>query len=149
MRLRASRALLVCVLATVAAGCGSAHKDTATTSHAAADPLLPLRQCVERQGYSVTPDTPAALRTAPGRFRFVAVWNLLNPNNRVALALAISRTNEGARLAAAWTRKTNARLGKGVVKAPVVQFGRIDVLWTAEPARPDTASIYGCVRRAL
>ena len=92
---------------------------------------------------------PAALRTATRRFQFIDVWDLLNSNNRVALAVAISKNRHAAKLAAVWTRKLNAKLGRGVVKAPVVQFGRIDVLWTAEPGPADTASIYGCVRKAF
>jgi len=40
-----------------------------------------------------------------------------------------------------WTRGLNKRLGKGVVAAPVVRFGRIDVLWTAEPNARDVG---GC-----
>jgi hypothetical protein len=159
MRLRASVALLICLLATTAAGCGSTHKGATstptttaappTTTQAVVDPLARLTRCFEGQGYTVTPITPEALQTAPRRFQFIAVWDLLNPNARVAVSLAISKSIAGAKLGAAYTRKLNAKLGKGVVKAPVVRLGRFDVLWTAEPAGVDTASIYGCVRKAL
>jgi hypothetical protein len=107
---------------------------------------MPLRQCFRRRGYGVTPDSASALKTAPRRFEFVTVWNLVNPD-RVALAVAISRSESGAKQAAVWTRKLNAKLGKGAVKAPVVRFGKVDVLWTDEPDPPDKANIYGCVRR--
>jgi hypothetical protein len=105
-----------------------------------------LRRCFRRRGYRVTPDSAAALKTAPRRFEFVTVWNLVNPN-RLALAVTISRSTAGAKRAAVWTRKLNNKIGKGAVKAPVVQFGKIDVLWTDEPDPPDRTNIYGCVRR--
>ena len=73
------------------------------------------------------------------------MWNLLNPD-RVALALTISKSPVGAKRAEVWTRKANARIGKGVVRAPVVRFGRINVLWTTDPDKIDKDAIYGCVR---
>jgi hypothetical protein len=106
-----------------------------------------MRACFVRRGYAVTPDTPEALGTAPARFEFVTVWNLLNPD-RIALSVTISRSVAGARRAAAWTTRENEKLGRGVVKAPVVRFGAIDVLWTDAPDRRDTTAIYGCVRPA-
>jgi hypothetical protein len=109
--------------------------------------LRSLQACLRRHGYKVSAESAAIRGSAPRRFEFVSVWNLLNPN-RIALTLAISRTATGAARAAVWTRKANARIGKGVVRAPVAQFGRIDVLWTAAPARRDTSAIYGCVRRS-
>ena len=47
--------------------------------------------------------------------------------------------------AAAWSR-TNARIGKGVVALAGPRFGRINVLWTAEPEGADRNAVYGCVR---
>ena len=82
----------------------------------------------------------------------VAVWNLVNPDlnrKRVALAITVSRTRAGASRAAAWLRKTNKRISKGVVRAPVVQFDKLNVLWTTDPATGDTHDIYGCVRQSL
>jgi hypothetical protein len=140
-----------CLLAALA-GCGSsspksAETPTTTTARAsAASALTSLRLCFRRRGYGVTPISAQALETAPRRFEFVTVWDLVNPN-RLALAVTISRSTAGARRAAVWTRKLNAKLGKGVVKAPVVQFGKINVLWTDKPDPPDKRNIYGCVRR--
>lgn len=136
--------MLACVLASLLSGCGSSAKP-ATSTQAAASRLLPLRLCFRQHGYSVAPDSATALHTAPRTFEFVAVWNLLNPNG-VAVTVTISRSIDGAARAAAWTRQENAKLGKGVVTAPVVQYGRIDVLWTAAPERRDTSGIYPCVR---
>lgn len=107
--------------------------------------LLPMRLCFRRHGYSVAPDGVSALRTAPADFEFVAVWNLVNPD-RVSLAVTISKNADAARRAAVWTRRENAKIGKGLVVAPVAQFGRIDVLWTAKPGPRDVEGIYGCVR---
>ncbi len=106
-----------------------------------------MRSCFSRRGYRTTADSAKALATAPSRFQFVTVWNLLNPN-RVALAITISRSVVGAKRAAVWTRAEDAKLGKGVVKATVTRFGKIDVLWTVEPGHADTTAIYGCVRPA-
>ena len=146
--------VLVCLLAAVAAGCGSSSHGSAqttqatTTTHATqASKLAALEYCLRQHGYIVTPDSPAALRTAPRRFEFIAVWNLQNPN-RVPVAVAISRSLAGATRAARWTRKLNRRIGKGVVKAPVVQLDKIDVLWTMEPRPPDRRNVYSCVIRA-
>jgi hypothetical protein len=150
IKLTCAGGLAACLLATLAA-CGSssptgARTPTTTARASAASALTPLRQCFRRRGYGVTPDSPSALQTAPRRFELVTVWNLVNPN-RLALAVTISRSVRGATRAAVWTRKLNAKLGKGVVKAPVVQFGKLNVLWTDEPDPPDKAKIYGCVRR--
>ena len=137
-------ALLLCLVVAGAAGCGSSGAHT-TTSAAAKSPLPSLKSCLERRGYKVDVEPPRVRATAPRSFEFVAVWNLLNPN-RIALAVTISRTPDGAARAAAWLRKTNKKIAKGAVHAPVAQFGRIDVLWTAQPNRGDMQAIYPCVR---
>jgi len=149
VRRRASAAVLICLLAAAAAGCGasSPKQAKAPTTTAKAVALAPIRSCLSRRNYNIQPDSLSALETAPRRFQFVTVWNLVNPN-RVALALTISRTAEGAARAAAWTRRENRKIGKGVVAAPVVRFGRIDVLWTAKPDPPDVRNIYPCVRKS-
>lgn len=146
VRARAIGATLICVLATAAAGCGSSPpKSAQTVSKPRVSTLSRVRSCVQRRGYIVTPDTPAALQTAPRRFEFVAVWNLARPQ-RIPVAVTFSRNVGGASLAATWTRAENKKLGKGVVDAPVVRFGKIDVLWTAEPGARQVREIYGCVR---
>jgi hypothetical protein len=127
-----------------AAGCGSSKKPAQAPAKTPS-PVASLRSCLRRHGYQVTPETADVRGTAPRRFEFLEVWNLLNPN-RIALAVTISKTPTGAARAAVWTRQENAKLGKGVVHAPAVQFGRIDVLWTALPNRADRNDIYGCVR---
>jgi hypothetical protein len=104
-----------------------------------------MRLCLRHHGYAVSPESAATRGTAPSRFEFVSVWNVLNPN-RIALAITISRTPTGAARAVAWTRASNKKVGKGVVRAPVVQFGRIAVLWTADPGKADKKGVYGCVR---
>ena len=104
---------LACVVAVSAAGCGSSGHGT-TTAARSASPLAPLKTCLRRKGYSVTNESAADVRTAPRRFEFTAVWNLLNPS-RVALALTFSRDTGGAKQALAWTRATNKRIGKGAV----------------------------------
>jgi hypothetical protein len=136
--------LLVCLLAISAAGCGSSAKHVATVS-AQQTVLRTMEKCLRRHGYQIHAEEPNVRRTAPKNFEFVAVWNLLNPN-RIALAVTISRTPDGAARAAAWLRKTNKKIAKGAVHAPVAQFGRIDVLWTAQPNRGDMQAIYPCVR---
>ena len=145
---------LVFVLAAVSAGCGSSSHGSArtttqtTATHATeASKLAALEYCLRQNGYIVTPDSPAALKTAPRRFEFIAVWNLQNPN-RVPVSVAISRSLAGATRAAKWTRKFNAKLGRGAVKAPVVQLDTIDVLWTMEPRPPDRRNVYSCVIRS-
>jgi hypothetical protein len=105
-----------------------------------------LKSCFEKRGYSVDVEPANVRGTAPKEFEFVAVWNLLNPN-RIALAVTVSKTPVGAKRAQAWTRKTNKRIAKGAVRAPVVRFGRINVLWTTDPDPRDTTGIYGCVRK--
>jgi hypothetical protein len=132
--------LLACLLGLGAAACGGSSKKAASSS-----PLQSLRLCLRHHGYAITPEAPAVRGTAPRSFEFVTVWNLLNPD-RVALAMTISKTPAGAMRAAIWTRKTNARIAKGAVKAPVVHFGRVNVLWTTEPDAVDKSAIYGCVR---
>ena len=94
----------------------------------------------------MTPESAADVGTAPRRFEFTAVWNVLNPS-RIALALTFSRDTAGAELATAWTRRENTKIGKGAVSAPVVRIGRINVLWTAKPGVHDVEDIYGCVRQ--
>ncbi len=100
-----------------------------------------MRLCLRHHGYAISPESATVRRTAPGRFQFVSVWNVLNPN-RVALTITISRTTTGATRAAVWTRRANARIGKGVVRAPVLQFGRVEVLWTADPGAADKSEVY-------
>jgi hypothetical protein len=137
-------ALLACLLAGALAGCGSAHKHALSPQAAA---LMTVRLCFRHQGYSVAPESTKVRGTAPRRFEFTAVWNLLDPD-RIALAVTFSKSAAGAAQAAAYTRKLNAKLSKGSLKTPVVQFGRIDVLWTSEPGRASRHAIYGCVRPA-
>lgn len=146
MSRRVATALLVCLLAVGAAGCGSSGKHAQGTTAQAAG-MQSLRLCLRRQGYAISPESARVRGTAPAALEFLAVWNLLNPD-RIALAVTISKSADGARRAAAWTRKTNAKIGKGVVRAPVVRFGRIDVLWTTDPAPADRNAIYRCVRAA-
>jgi hypothetical protein len=142
---RLAALVLVCLLAVGAAGCGSSGKHAQTTAAAAG--RQSLRLCLRHQGYAISPESARVRGTAPPEFEFLAVWNLLNPD-RVALALTFSKSADGAKRAAAWTRKANARIGKGVVHAPVVRFGRINVLWTTDPDPADRTAIYGCVRAA-
>ena len=66
----------------------------------------------------------------------------------MALALTFSRDPAGAERAAAWTRRENAKIGRGSVLAPVVRIGSVDVLWTATPGLHEMNDVYGCVRRA-
>jgi hypothetical protein len=135
------------LLAGGAAGCGSSSKHV-RTSTAARSPLASLQACFRHHGYAVDVEPRRVRGTAPRDFEFVAVWNLLNPD-RIALAVTVSKTPRGATRAAAWTRRTNKRIGKGAVTAPVVQFGRLNVLWTADPDPRDKHDIYGCVRQSL
>jgi hypothetical protein len=102
--------------------------------------------CLRTHGYAVSPESRAVLGTAPRRFNFVAVWNVVHPS-RVAFAMTFSRDVAGAQRAAVWTRGENAKAGRGVVIAPVSRIGRIDVLWTATPTVQDKNDVYGCVRR--
>jgi hypothetical protein len=145
VRSSASALGLACLLAVGAAGCGSSAPRV-TTSTAHASPLAPLRICLRQHGYAISPESAADVRTAPRRFEFFAVWNVVNPS-RVALALTFSRDTGGAQQAAVWTRRENAALGRGAVAAPVTRIGRIDVLWTASPDLLDTKAVYGCVQR--
>jgi hypothetical protein len=138
----AACALVVCLLA---AGCGSSSKHAKTTTTSPMSKYASLRTCFRKQGYAITPESARVRGTAPRNFEFLAVWQLLNPD-RVALAITISKSNDGAARAAAWTRNTNKKLGKGVVHAPVVQFGRVNVLWTTDPDAADKTAIYSCVR---
>ena len=109
-------------------------------------PPLSLRMCLRKHGYSVSPESVGDLGTAPRRFDFVAIWQVLNPA-RVALALTFSSDTAGAKRAATWTRRENAKVGRGAVIAPVVRIGKIDVLWTATPGVGNVNAVYGCVRR--
>lgn len=146
MTRKAICALLVGALAVTASGCGSSKKQAAPPS-----PDQTLRLCLRQHGYAVTPESARVRATAPSRFEFLAIWQLLNQNpslRRIALTLTISKSASGAAKAAVWLRKENAKLGKGVVKAPVKQFGRVNVLWTAQPGQGDAKDIYGCVRAA-
>ena len=143
-------------LAMGAAGCGSSGQTattttttTTTTAAAAATPgssLLTVRLCLRHNGYAVSPESAADRGTAPGRFEFVAIWNVLNPS-RVSLALTFSRSVAGAQRAAVWTRHENAAIGRRAVIAPVVRVGKIDVLWTTQPGPLDKKGIYGCLHR--
>jgi hypothetical protein len=146
MTRKALHVVLVCVLVAAAAGCGSSKKQATPPS-----PYLSLRLCLRHHGYAVTPESASVRATAPSTFEFVQVWQLLNQNpdlRRIALTLTISKSPTGAAKAVVWLRKENAKLGKGVVKAPVKQFGRVNILWTAEPGKADARDIYGCVRAA-
>jgi hypothetical protein len=146
MRRRAATIGLACLLVVCAAGCGSSGRKATTTSGRSAAPLAPLKTCLRKNGYTVAPESAAAVGTAPSRFEFTAVWNVQNPS-RVSLALTFSREKSGAEQAAAWTRRENAKLGRGAVIAPVVRIGTIDVLWTTTPGVDDTKDVYGCIRR--
>ena len=137
---------MACLLAFTAGGCGSSRRVPAAATHAPA-PFARLKSCLRKSGYAVSPESVADLHTAPRRFEFTAVWNLLNPS-RVALALTFSRNTTGAKEAVAWTRASNAKIGKGVVAAPVVRIGKVGVLWTATPGRRSTKDVYGCIRRS-
>ncbi len=128
-----------------AAGCASSGKKAAAGPSARTVKFDALKSCLHDKGYKVMPEPSTVRGTAPRNFEFIGVWNLLNPN-RVALALTISKSPVGARRAEVWTRKANDRIGKGVVRAPVVRFGRINVLWTTDPDKIDKDAIYGCVR---
>jgi hypothetical protein len=135
---------LAFLLAVSAAGCGSSGRG-ATTSVRRAAPLASLTTCLRRKGYVVTPESAADVRTAPRRFEFTAVWNVLNPS-RVALALTFSKNTVGAEQAVVWTRRTNSKIGRGAVSAPVARIGKIDVLWTSKPGIRNMKDVYGCVR---
>jgi hypothetical protein len=132
------------MLVVAAAGCGSSKKQANPPS-----PYLSLRLCLRHHGYEVTPESARVRGTAPANFEFLQIWQLLNENpnlRRISLTLAVSKSPAGAGRAVVWLRKENAKLGKGVVHAPVAQFGRIDVLWTAQPGPADEHDIYGCVK---
>jgi hypothetical protein len=140
---------LVCLLAVSMAGCGSSHQ---AAKAPAPKPPAPkpapfalLESCLESHGYAVTPESPAEVETAPARFQFTGVWNVVNPS-RVTFALTFSRKLSGAKQAVAWTRRTNAKVGRSVVAAPVVRIGLIDVLWTATPGIANTTDVYNCIR---
>src|SRR5579862_8574226 len=124
---------LMCLLALSAAGCGSSHKAAVKPPPPKPAPkpapLASLESCLEGHGYAVTPESPADVATAPARFQFTSVWNVVNPA-RVTFALTFSRDLTGAKQAAVWVRQTNAKMGRSVVTAPVVRIGLIDVLWT-------------------
>ena|ERR1700722_19410764 len=141
---------LVCLLAVSAAGCGSSHhaaKPPAPKPPAPKPaPFASLESCLESHGYAVTPESPGDVATAPARFQFTGVWNVVNPN-RVTFALTFSRDLTGARQAAVWTRETNVKMGRSLVAAPVVRIGLLDVLWTATPGVANTTAVYGCIRR--
>lgn len=101
--------------------------------------------CLQKHGYAATPESPGDVETAPRRFEFTAVWNVLNPS-RVALALTFSRSTGGAAQAVTWTRDENRKLAKGALSAPVVRIGKIDVLWTSKPGARNMHDVYGCIR---
>ena len=144
MSWRAATIGLACLLAVSAAGCGSSGQ-VATTSARPATPFGSVKTCLRRKGYTSSPESAADVRTAPGRFDFIAVWNVLNPS-RVALALTFSKSTTGAEQAATWTRRENAKLARGLVAAPVVRIGKIDVLWTSKPGVRNAKDVYACVR---
>lgn len=143
-RVVAAISLCVCVLC--AAGCGSSGRNSTVTSRTAGSPILSLRLCLRRHGYAISPESGSDIATAPRRFEFFAIWNVLNPS-RVALALTFSRDSAGAAAAAAWTRRENAALDRGAVAAPVVRIGKVDVLWTAQPGVHDVEGVYPCLRQ--
>ena len=148
MNWRAATIGLACLLALSATGCGSsAHKATTTSAPPTTTPISRLKTCLQKNGYELTPETPADVRTAPRRFEFTAVWNVLNPS-RVALALTFSRNTGGAQKAEVWTRRTNSKLAKGALSAPVVRFGKIDVLWTSKPGVKNMKDVYGCIQQS-
>jgi hypothetical protein len=137
---------LLFVLVACAAGCGSSGpKAAAKTGQTVAARRLVLRLCLRKHGYAVSPEPASDLATAPRRFEFVSIWNVLNPN-RVALALTFSSDLSGAEQAVVWTQHENAQLGRGAVAAPVVRIGKVNVLWTAKPDPVDVKGIYPCVR---
>ncbi len=138
--------MLASVLAVCAAGCGSSGPKATPTSASGPPPLGPLKACLRKHGYAVAPESARDVGTAPRRFGFVAVWNLRHPP-QTALALTFSRDAGGAKQAATWTRRTNTRIGRGALIAPVVRVGVIDVLWTAKPRVGDAKDVYGCLRR--
>lgn len=142
---RVAASVTCCVLAVCAAGCGSQGHERTVSSGSVTSARLSLRLCLRKNGYAVSPESVADIGTAPRRFEFVAIWNVLHPS-RVALALTFSRDTAGAERAAAWTRHENAALGRGAVAAPVVRIGKIDVLWTAQPGVHDVSGVYACVR---
>jgi hypothetical protein len=140
---------LMCLLALSAAGCGASHKAVKPPAPKPAPqqaPFVALESCLEGHGYAVTPESPGDVATAPARFQFTGVWNVVNPS-RVTFALTFSRDLTGAKQAAAWTRETNKKMGRSVVAAPVVRIGLIDVLWTATPGAANTTDVYTCIRR--
>ncbi len=146
MSWKASTVGLACVLAMSTAGCGSSGPEATTTTRRSTPPLGLLKTCLHKDGYAVSPESAADVGTAPRRFAFIAVWNVLNPS-RIALALTFSRNTDGAEQAAAWTRRENLKVGRGAVIAPVARIGTIDVLWTAKPGVRDMKDVYGCVRQ--
>ena len=146
MSRRGAMTLLAFFLAVCGAGCGSSGRKSTPGSARLTSPLLSLRMCLRKNGYAISPESIADIGTAPRRFEFVAVWNVVNPS-RVALALTFSRDTAGAEQAAVWTRRENAELGRRAVVAPVVRIGKIDVLWTAEPGADDVNGVYNCVRQ--
>jgi hypothetical protein len=102
--------------------------------------------CLERVGYNVIPESPADVETGLPRFEFTAVWNLQNPS-RVTLAVTFSRSTRGAEQTAIWTRREDSKIGHGVVAAPIVRIGKLNVLWTAKPRVRDAQHVYGCIRQ--
>jgi hypothetical protein len=147
MRLKVATMVLAGLLAVSAAGCGSSSAPKVTTSAEPPTPHAALMTCLQRDGYVSTPETPGDVHTAPARFEFTAVWNVLNPS-RVALALTFSRNTAGAARAAVWTRRKNIALAKGALSAPVVRIGKIDVLWTSKPGARNMHDVYGCIRQS-
>jgi hypothetical protein len=134
---------ILVVAALCVAGCGSGTARPKASATGAAD--LALRKCFRARGYAISPESAQARGTAPRRFEFVTVWNLVKPVS-ISFALTISKTTRAAEAAAVWVRGENAKLGRGAVLAPVVRFGKVDVLWTAEPRPQDARTVYGCLR---
>jgi hypothetical protein len=156
MRWKPAAIGLACLLVASAAGCGSSshkaatttttQKTTTATTQETGAPFAPLMTCLEGIGYNVIPESPGDVETGLPRFEFITVWNLQN-SARVTLALTFSRTTHGAEQTTIWTRREDSKIGKGVVAAPVVRIGKINVLWTAKPRVRDARNVYGCIGR--
>ena len=127
------------------AGCGSSPVHAKLKSRRSESPIAALSKCFQSRGYAVDPESLENVETAPRRFGFLEVWNL-EQSEHISFALTISRSVSGAAQAVVWTRAENAKLDRGAVAAPVVRFGKVDVLWTAAPRPRDTVLVYGCLR---
>lgn len=127
------------------AACGSSPVHAKAKTSPRESPIAALSRCLQARGYAVDPESLENVETAPRRFEFLEVWNL-EQSAHISFALTISKSVQGAAQALVWTRAENAKLDRGAVAAPVVRFGKVDVLWTAAPRHRDTALVYGCLR---